>query len=268
MAAFFKKGYVSIDGDLVRKSLEKKGLTLAYVEKIMGAKEQTLANWTRRGRMDEKYVDQLCVICEISKEELLNVRTGVEVSEKKPEPVKEEPKAEKKVEPIKLEAQVVPQTDISKMFERVMDLQMKQLEAEREANKELREMLKTAIDALNDVAGRDTAALSEITIEAVNDDFRLWKQNVLRCANKVISLNKDFKSTNSVLSEAYKLLRNQYGIVWEQEKKDFLDKNGRSPVSTLELQYWIEATKPQNKNLLIAKLDTLCHKDYYGKTRS
>lgn len=263
MATFFKKGYVSIDGELVRKTLEMKELSLAYVEKIMGAKEQTLSNWTRRGRMDEKYVDQLCAICGLSKEELLKVHEEQPKVDPKPEP-----KAEKKVEPIKLEAQVVPQTDISKMFERVMDLQMKQLEAEREANKELREMLKTAIDALNDVAGRDTAALSEITIEAVNDDFRLWKQNVLRCANKVISLNKDFKSTNSVLSEAYKLLRNQYGIVWEQEKKDFLDKNGRSPVSTLELQYWIEATKPQNKNLLIAKLDTLCHKDYYGKTRS
>lgn len=260
----YKKGFVTIDGAKVRKALEKKGLTLTYVERIMGARDQSLSNWTRRGRMEEKYVDQLCVICDISKEELLNPEKEETVEEEK----KPEPKAEEKMEPIKLEAQVVPQTDISKMFERVMDLQMKQLEAEREANKELREMLKTAIDALNDVAGRDTAALSEITIEAVNDDFRLWKQNVLRCANKVISLNKDFKSTNSVLSEAYKLLRNQYGVVWEQEKKDFLDKNGRSPVSTLELQYWIEATKPQNKNLLIAKLDTLCHKDYYGKTRS
>lgn len=272
MAKFARKNFVDIDGDLVRKTLEKKGLTLTYVERIMGARDQSLSNWTRRGRMEGKYVDQLCTICDISKDELLNNRTGIRVPENKTEPVKEEvkeePKAEEKMEPIKLEAQVVPQTDISKMFERVMDLQMKQLEAEREANKELREMLKTAIDALNDVAGRDTAALSEITIEAVNDDFRQWKQNVLRCANKVISLNKDFKSTNSVLSEAYKLLRNQYGVVWEQEKKDFLDKNGRSPVSTLELQYWIEATKPQNKNLLIAKLDTLCHKDYYGKTRS
>jgi hypothetical protein len=222
--------------------------------------------------MEEKYVDQLCVICDISKEELLNPEKEETVEEKKPEVVKEvvkeEPKAEEKMEPIKLEAQVVPQTDISKMFERVMDLQMKQLEAEREANKELREMLKTAIDALNDVAGRDTAALSEITIEAVNDDFRQWKKNVIRLANKVISLNKEFKSTDSVLSEAYRLLRNQYGVVWEQEKKEFLEANGRSPVSTLELQYWIEATKPQNKNLLIAKLDTLCHKDYYGKTRS
>lgn len=273
MATTFRRAdFVNINGELVRKALAKKGLNLSYVEKIMGCRDQTLSNWTRRGRMDGKYVDQLCVICDISKEELLNNRTGIGVPEKKPEVVKEEvkaeSKAEEKIEPIKLEAQVVPQTDISKMFERVMDLQMKHLEAEREANKELREMLKTAIDALNDVAGRDTAALSEITIEAVNDDFRLWKQNVLRCANKVISLNKDFKSTNSVLSEAYKLLRNQYGVVWEQEKKDFLDKNGRSPVSTLELQYWIEATKPQNKNLLIAKLDTLCHKDYYGKTRS
>lgn len=262
----YKKGFITIDGAKVRKALSNKGLQFAYVERVIGSPDQSISNWTRRGRMDEKYLEQLSFLTGLSKEEILV--TDEPKTEKKPEPVKEEPKAEEKMEPIKLEAQAVPQTDISKMFERVMDLQMKQLEAEREANKELREMLKTAIDALNDVAGRDTAALSEITIEAVNDDYRLWKQNVLCCANKVISLNKDFKSTNSVLSEAYKLLRNQYGVVWEQEKKDFLDKNGRSPVSTLELQYWIEATKPQSKNLLIAKLDTLCHKDYYGKTRS
>lgn len=262
-------GFVAIDNNKVEDAMDKKGFSNVFVATVLGVDKTSVSNW-KNGNVSSiakaKY-DALCALldCDVK-------------ADPKPEPVKEEPKedhgrypwgkSEEKAEPIKLEAQVVPQTDISKMFGRIMDLQMKQLEEEREANKELREMLKTAIDALNDVAGRDTAALSEITIEAVNDDFRQWRQNVMRCANKVISMNKTFKSTNSVLSEAYKLLRNQYGIVWEQDKKDFLDKNGRAPVSTLELEYWIETTKPSHKNLLVAKLDTLCHKDYYGKTKS
>lgn len=252
-------GFVAIDNNKVEDAMNRKGFSNVFVATVLGVDKTSVSNW-KNGNVSSvtkaKY-DALCTLLECDVK-----------ADPKPEPVKEEAKEELKAEPIKLEAQVVPQSDISKMFERVIDLQMKQLEAEREANKELREMLKTAIDALNDVAGRDTAALSEITIEAVNDDFRLWKQNVMRCANKVISMNKTFKSTNSVLSEAYKLLRNQYGVVWEQDKKDFLDKNGRAPVSTLELEYWIETTKPSHKNLLVAKLDTLCHKDYYGKTRS
>lgn len=121
--------------------------------------------------------------------------------------------------------------------------------------------LNTAIDALNDISKRDTAALAEITIEAVNSDFRSWKADIMRFANKVVSMNKSYKTTNAVLSEAYTLLRNQYGVVWEQEKREFFEVNQRQPVSTLELQFWIETTKPTYKNLLVAKLDTLCHKD-------
>lgn len=87
-------------------------------------------------------------------------------------------------------------------------------------------------------------------------DYDQFKKQITHYANKVLSNSTKYKSTNDILSEAYKRLRNQYGIVWEQEKKDFYNSIGRSPVSTLELEWWIEQ-KPVYKDLLIGKLETM-----------
>lgn len=263
MAAFVKMGYVDINGDLVRKTLEKKGLTLTYVEKIMGARDQSLSNWTRRGRMEEKYVDQLCVICDISKEDLLNVRTGSEVPEKKPEPAK----AEKKVEP-KMETDGVlksipnaytPSEDLHKFVTQYMADMRDLIAAERKENAELRALLKEAIGAINTKTQDQAIEIGHISMELCDYGFRQFKKQATEKANLVMSRHKEYKSTNSVWSDVYKLLRAEYGVVWEQEKKEFLEVNGYSPASTLQLCYWIEANKPTYHNLFMSKLDTLAN---------
>lgn len=87
-------------------------------------------------------------------------------------------------------------------------------------------------------------------------DYEHFKKMITQYANKVLSNSSKYKTTNDVLSEAYKRLRDQYGVVWEQEKKDFYNTVGRSPISTLELEWWIEK-KPIYKELLIGKLETM-----------
>lgn len=237
-----------IDGNKLYNKMIEREIDKNRLAKMMGVTTNTINTWLRgKYGLRDNTLDQLTAILNCEVEDLLPDKKEVEEIKETTQEV------------VKLEAHVSNQE---------LDILKDVIKAQGEQIQSLCNALQSAVDALNEVAGRDTAALSEITIEAVNEDFKLWKQNAVRCANKVVSVNKTFKSTNSAFSEAFRLLRNQYGVVWEQEKKEFFEANGRSPVSTLELEYWIETTKPSHKNLLVAKLDTLCHKDYYGKTRS
>lgn len=93
-----------------------------------------------------------------------------------------------------------------------------------------------------------------------NGSYQEYKETISRAANKMLTICKRYKSTSDVLCDAYKLLRNQYGTVWEQEKKDFLEANGRGPISTLELEWWIER-KPVYKNMLVNKLNDMIAKE-------
>lgn len=251
---FVKKGYVDFNGDLVRKTLEKKGLTLAYVEKIIGSRDQSLSNWTRRGRMEEKYVDQLCVICGLSREEVLNDRTGIDVPEKKPEVVKVEPKME--TDGV-LRSVPNANEDLHKFVTQYMADMRDLIEAERKENAELRTLLKEAIGAINTKTQDQAIEIGHISMELCDYGFRQFKKQATEKANLVMSRHKEYKSTNDVFSTAYKLLRAEYGIVWEQEKKEFVEVNGYPPASTLQLCYWIEANKPQYHKLFLSKLDSL-----------
>ena len=230
---------VRMDLDKFNKLMEEKQLNAVRLADMMGVNKTTIYNW-KSGvtKPTPKSFKQLLAIFGCNKEELLYQEKEPEVEEEKTVPVK---------------VNMSPSPDITTGLMEIIKTQGEQI-------KTLCESLNTAIDALNGVAERDSAALAEITIEAVNEDFKNWKYNTIRFANKVLAVDKTYKTTNEVLHKAYELLRKEYGVVWEQEKKEFYNINGRTPVSTLELQYWIETTKPTYKNLLTAKLDTLCHK--------
>lgn len=234
---------VHMDLDKFNELMEEKHLNVPRLADMMGVDKTTIYNW-RNGSTKPipKSFNQLIAIFECDKEDLL-------YHEK--EPSTEDVKEEEKTAPVDIN--IGPTPDITAGLMEIIKTQGEQI-------KTLCESLNTAIDALNGVAERDSAALAEITIEAVNEDFKNWKYNTIRFANKVLTVDRSYKTTNEVLHKAYELLRKEYGVVWEQEKKEFYNINGRTPVSTLELQYWIETTKPTYKNLLTAKLDTLYHK--------
>lgn len=267
MAKFARKDFVDIDGDLVRKALEKKGLSLAYVEKIIGARELALSNWTRRGRMDGKYVDQLCVICDISKDKLIKPEKEETVEEKKPEPVQI---VRSEIGKPDMSASIPPHLipgDEQSTFSHI-DVMLNLLQDSIEVNSgimkqiqkdnaELREMLKTTIDILMAREKVDVMQLGAITMELCDGGYKRFKKEASEKANTVISKKAKYKTTNQVFSDVYQMLRAEYGVVWEQEKKEFVEVNGYPPASTLQLCYWIEANKPAYHNLFLSKLDTL-----------
>lgn len=142
---------------------------------------------------------------------------------------------------------------------KVMDIQMQFIENERKANEELRGIIKDMVTAIT-VANDNKEMIRNINsliADTVDDDFKTWKKKMSEAANKVLAKHSKYKSTNDVFHEAYALLRKDYGVVWEQEQKDYYNIHGYSAPSTLNLQYWIETTKPEYKNLLIGKLNTL-----------
>jgi hypothetical protein len=60
-----------------------------------------------------------------------------------------------------------------------------------------------------------------------------------------------------MLSLTYKYMTKTYGIVWDQEAKDFFKANGHSPASTSQIAFWLESNKPAYKNLTISCLTTI-----------
>lgn len=144
-------------------------------------------------------------------------------------------------------------------FNKIMDLQNQFIQNEREANKELREIIKDMVAGVS-IANDNKEAINNIQsiVKEMNDvDYSAWRKKIVEACNKVVAKNAKFKSTESVLSEAYKLLRKDYGLVWEQEKKDYYQATGDANASTLKIYYWIEQTKPQYTNMLMGKLNTI-----------
>ena len=81
--------------------------------------------------------------------------------------------------------------------------------------------------------------------------FAKWKSNLTKMCRDV---NKD---EGKMLSLTYKYMTKNYGIVWEQSKKDFYHENGYTPASTCQIAYWLESKKPAYKNLTQSCLYTV-----------
>ena len=258
----YKKGFVTIDGAKVRKALSNKGLQFTYVERVIGSPEQSISNWTRRGRMDEKYLEQLSFLTGLSKEEILVTdapKTEVKAEEKKETPIPVEEPKEDKLPEVKVEQGgiIIDLRDITDILSEQIKTNANIMKQIQKDNEELRGMLKTTIDILMAREKVDVVQLGVASMEMLDSQYRFFKRQATEKANDVISKHKEYKSTNDVFSTAYKLLRAEYGIVWEQEKKEFVEVNGYPPASTLQLCYWIEANKPQYHKLFLSKLDSL-----------
>ena len=78
--------------------------------------------------------------------------------------------------------------------------------------------------------------------------YSLWKSNLTKICNTA------GKDVGKMLSHTYKYMTKNYGIVWDQEAREFKEANGYKPPSTTYLAYWLETTKPVHKNLTSACL--------------
>lgn len=71
--------------------------------------------------------------------------------------------------------------------------------------------------------------------EVVEDDLIKWKQNLYSMMDQLISVGR-FAKRNDCLKYLYKYMTKNYGIVWEQEHKDYIAHNGNS-APTLDIIY-------------------------------
>lgn len=71
--------------------------------------------------------------------------------------------------------------------------------------------------------------------EVVEDDLIKWKQNLYSMMDQLISVGR-FTKRNDCLKYLYKYMTKNYGIVWEQEHKDYVTQNGNS-APTLDIIY-------------------------------
>lgn len=136
----------------------------------------------------------------------------------------------------------------------------KELHDKEEKNKEEAENFQDRVSIVD-----ENEPLEENCFEDSNDvvfqnsvmDYYEWKKGINRAADLIVELNGKYKNKNQVFAECYKLLTKEYGIVWDQEKKEFYKENKRGPVNTLELAFYIETKSHVNRNLVISKLNTL-----------
>ena len=70
------------------------------------------------------------------------------------------------------------------------------------------------------------------------------------------------KEKGKELSKAYIIMTNNYGIVWDQLRKEFYADNGYKANSTLELAYYLEQKNKACKNLLKGVLSNVLDGKY------
>ena len=100
---------------------------------------------------------------------------------------------------------------------------------------------------------KDVSANTKIQIKKTNNfsDYTKWRRNISAiCRESGMDEGK-------LLSQTYKYMTKNYGIVWEQLAKDFYKTNGRKPASTLESAYALEKSNSVYTNLLEGCIDTV-----------
>ena len=236
------KNQVAIDNNKLIKAMQDKDFGAVFISKVIGVDRTSIRNWTNGSvkRIGKDKYDSLCAL--------------LEVDSLMPDPPKL-PEAKPYVAPSSSKEEVKAPGGMS---DKEIELFREIIKAQGEQISELTKALNTAIDAFNNRSMEQAVEIGAISMELCDWDFKKFKHTATDKAKIVIDNHKaKYKSVNEVWSDVYKLLRAEYGIVWEQEKKEFKEINGYPCNSTLQLCYWIEANKPVYHGLFHSKLDTL-----------
>lgn len=95
--------------------------------------------------------------------------------------------------------------------------------------------LKSEIEMLKTIKNPVVCENKTISKNFVEDDLIKWKQNLYSMMDQLISVGR-FTKRNDCLKYLYKYMTKNYGIVWEQEHKDYVAQNGNS-APTLDIIY-------------------------------
>lgn len=123
------------------------------------------------------------------------------------------------------------------------------LKAFKEEQKRNEEFRNEVIALLRKMAKVEIKVTDTKPSYVTNDAFENWKNDISTEVKEVLKAS-NFKNNKAVLSEAYRKMTKNYGIVFAQEQKDFITENGVQPSSNLELCYYIEQKNKACKGLL------------------
>jgi prophage antirepressor-like protein len=91
--------------------------------------------------------------------------------------------------------------------------------------------------------GKPTKDIPVVDTESVIAEYKLneWKSNVYSIIDDILKESDELgTTTRDILREAYRYLTNTYGIVWEQDRKEYKEKyniSERGNVPTIDLCY-------------------------------
>lgn len=91
--------------------------------------------------------------------------------------------------------------------------------------------------------GKPTKDIPVVDTESVIAEYKLneWKSNVYSIINDILKESDELgTTTRDILKETYRYLTNTYGIVWEQDRKEYKEKYNigeRGNVPTIDLCY-------------------------------
>lgn len=113
-----------------------------------------------------------------------------------------------------------------------------------EQNRKLYDGMSNMAKLLLDISSRKETQLPEnkIPIKEISEEDS-WKRIVYGKAENIVC-NSSFRKTASVLKHIYDYMRQNYGICWEQEAKDYKERNNLSySPKTIEVVYQNEDLK-------------------------
>lgn len=113
-----------------------------------------------------------------------------------------------------------------------------------EQNRKLYDGMSNMAKLLLDMSSRKETQLPEnkIPVKEISEEDS-WKQIVYGKAENIVC-NSSFRKTASVLKHIYDYMRQNYGICWEQEAKDYKERNNLSySPKTIEVVYQNEDLK-------------------------
>lgn len=198
---------------------------------------------------DKKAKAKVSPIAESIKEEIKESKPKIEVKE-----IKSEPKIEPKVE-AKQDTQII--VDLNKVFQQFVLLQTKQTEILQQQSNIMQNQIIDLHSMLRELMLYNMEHPTMAPKENDFPDFGTYLKEVNKAVKRVTSLQgSKYHDRNEVLKEAYNLLTKEYGIVWEQLKKDFFRIYNRYPVSTIESCWYLEQDSIM-RNILLAKLNTI-----------
>lgn len=128
-----------------------------------------------------------------------------------------------------------------------------------EQNRKLYDGMSNMAKLLLDMSSRKETQLPEnkIPVKEISEEDS-WKQIVYGKAENIVC-NSSFRKTANVLKHIYDYMRQNYGICWEQEAKDYKERNNLSySPKTIEVVY-------QNEDLRSIFIAVLTDMEYKAK---